>query len=436
MDSHDRRRARVALLFSFSSFFVFPALPLGHTVALTIPVALAGLLVLVAVPRLRVVDWSPYVWLVAPALATGWYVLVAGSAFAPGIVPKAVVAMAMSLVVIIPAGRLLRAGYGEQFVLGAALAIAAHAALGAYQVAAFARSEFPFGGLMATNPGMALLAEDPETYAEYVKRPFGLFAEPSAMAACVGPWLILIARALFSHSGPSPRLRTAILTVALLGGLWLVVVSKTGMAAPIVAGTALIALGAAFSRRHRSVARRTAALTLGGAVALAAVVWLTENARSRFDLSENDSWQARFESLGVGTRSLVTAMDSGDRLLGGLGPGQAYYAVNSSDRRYQAGHGVTAVWSVGLNYALENGLLGIVALLWLAACAAWSIWASGDRFAGAVCAAVWLTGILFATSYVGQPALWTGLAALLSWRSVAGHEPEAQPLQAAPVPAV
>jgi hypothetical protein len=113
-------------------------------------------------------------------------------------------------------------------------------------------------------------------------------------------------------------------------------------------------------------------------------------------------------------------------MLGGVGPGQAYFAVNSSDRRYQAGHGVTAVWSVGLNYALENGLPGIAAMLWIAACAAWSIWASRDRFVGAVCSAVWLTGIFCATSYVGQPALWTGLATLLSWRFVAPPESEMQ----------
>jgi hypothetical protein len=431
MDREDRLRARVALLLSFSSFFVFPALPVGRTAALTIPVVLAGGMVLASLARVKLSECSAYAWIMIPALASGCYVLFAGTAFAPEVVPKALVVMAISLIVVIPALRLLRAGYSDEFVLGAALAIVVQAALGAYQVVAFARSEFPFADLMNTNPGQALIAQDPDTYAEYVKRPFGLFAEPSAMAACVGPWLVVIARAVFSRSSGVARPRTWVLALALASGLWLVVVSKSGMAVPIVVGTALTGCAAGFSARRRGIATRAAALVLGGAVALASVTWLTQNASSRFDLSENDSWQARLESLQVGVRSLAASLDSKESLLGGVGPGQAYFAVNSSDRRYQAGHSVTAVWSVGLNYALENGLLGIVAMLWVAACAVWSIWASRDRFVGAVCAAMWLTGILFATSYIGQPALWTGLATLLSWRFVARPEPEAQLLPVA-----
>jgi hypothetical protein len=426
MDKSDRLRARVALLVSFSAFFVFPALPIGRTAALTIPVALASVIVVASLLRLKLSECSPFAWIMVPVVVSGWYVLFVGTALAPEVVPKAIIATAMSLVVVIPAVRLLRGGYGDQFVLGAALAILVHAALGAYQVFAFERSEFPFGELMNTNPGLALVAQDPETYAEYVKRPFGLFAEPSAMAACIGPWLVVIARAVFSRSGRGSRRRTLVLAGALASGLWLVVASKSGMSAPIVVGTALTAFGAAFSWKRRSVATRTAALVLGGAIALGSVIWLAENASARFDLPENESWQTRLESLKAGARSLAASIDSGGSFLGGVGPGQAYFAVNSSDRRYQAGHGVTAVWSIGLNYALENGLLGVAAMLWVAACAAWSIWGSRDRFAGAACAAVWLTGIFFATSYVGQPALWTGLAALLSWRFVARPETDTQ----------
>lgn len=425
MPRNDRLSARLALLLSFSSFFVFPALPIGRTTAITISAALSGIVLLASFRRLKVAECSPFAWMMAPTLVTGWYVSFVGSALAPDVVPKTIIATAIAVVVVIPALRLLRAGYGDQFILGAALAILVHAALGAYQVFAFERSEFPFADLMNTNPGMALVAQDPETYAEYVKRPFGLFAEPSAMAACVGPWLVLIARAVLSPSGGGSRPRTVVLALALASGIWLVVASRSGMSAPIVAATALTALAAAFARRRRSIATRAAALVLGGAIALGATMWLTKNASSRFDLPENESWQARLESLGVGVRSLAASLDSRDYLLGGVGPGQAYLAVNSSDRRYRATHGVKAVWSAGLNYALENGLLAVAAMLWLAACAAWSIWASRDRLVGVACAAVWLTGIFFATSYVGQPALWTGLALLLSWRFVTRPEPDA-----------
>ena len=222
MVSQDRRRARLATLVSFSSFFVFPAIPVGRTGALTIPFFLAAALAVIWLRRLRTSEWWPYAWIMAPLVVSGCYVLIVGAALAPAVVPKAVVAVALPLFVLIPARHLLRGGYGERFVLGAAYAILVHAAVGAYQVFAFERAQFPFAELMRTNPGMAMSPEEIPTYVEYVKRPFGLFAEPSAMAACVGPWLVLITTALFARPRDGSRGRTAILALALASGLALV----------------------------------------------------------------------------------------------------------------------------------------------------------------------------------------------------------------------
>ncbi len=413
-----RWRARLAIVVSFSAFFVFPAVPIGNTGAITIPFVLAVALALLWLPRLEPSDWWPFVWLLAPAVLSGWYVIVAGSAILPGTVPKAVAATAMSIFVLVPALRLLREGHGEQFVLGAAAAIVVHAAIGAYQVWSFERLEFPFADLMRTNPAQALLAQDPANYAEWVKRPFGLFAEPSAMAACIGPWLVAITSALFAPVRARSRARTLLLAAALGGGTWLVVASRSGLSAAVVGGCALTAIGAAFSWR-RGVGARTAALVVAAVVAVASATGLAENAKARFDIGENDSWRARLDSLQLGATALAASIPSRARFLGGVGPGQSYAALNSTQLRYRTGADVTAVWSVGLNYALENGLLAVAAMLVLAGFAAWSIWASRERLAGAAFATVWATGVFLATSYVGQPALWTGLAALLSWRCLA-----------------
>jgi hypothetical protein len=43
---------------------------------------------------------------------------------------------------------------------------------------------------------------------------------------------------------------------------------------------------------------------------------------------------------------------------------------------------------------------------------------SRARLAGTLFAVAWLSGISVGTSYVDQPALWTGLAALLAWPSL------------------
>ncbi len=417
MPSSDRRHARLATLVSFSSFFVFPALPVGHTGAITIPFVLAAGLALLWLRRLTIPEWGPFAWMIVPAVVSGCWVVLVGAALAPEIVPKAIIAVAMSLFIVVPARHLLREGYGEQFVMGAAYAILVHAALGAYQVYAFDRGEFPFADLMRTNPAQALLADDTPTYVEYVKRPFGLFAEASAMAACVGPWLVVLTTALFAPPREPSRRRTAVLALAVGSGLALVVASKSGMSVSIVAGTALTTLAAAFSWR-RNVGARAAALVLSAGIAVASTVWLSENASSRFDFGQNESWQSRLESLKLAVRTLGGSFDSGRLLVVGVGPGQSYSAINATALKYEAGSGVTAVWSVGLNYALETGLLGILGMLVLAATVAWSIWASHARLAGAACAVVWLTGVFLATSYVGQPAIWTALAVLLSWPSV------------------
>lgn len=413
----DRRGARIAALLSFTSFFVFPAVPVGRTGALTISFALAAVLAALWLPRLRAPEWAPYLWVLVPAGLSGVWVLGAGAALAPEIVPKAVIAFAMPLLVLVPARHLLRAGHGEPFLRGAAWAIVVQAALGIWQVLAFARGEFPYQELMRTNPAQALLTEDVATYVEYVKRPFGLFAEPSAMAACVGPWLVLLASAIFSRGRGRTRADTGVLALALAGGLWLVVASKTGLAVPIVAGTAAVTLGAAFSWRRGAFAR-AAALVASAAIAIASVVWLTENAAARFELARNDSWQARLESLKLGARAIAASADSPGRFVAGVGPGQSFPAIHATAVKYEAGSGVEAVWSIGVNYAMETGLLGIVAMLVLAAWATRSVWASHARLAGAAFAVVWLAGVSLATSYAGQPALWTGLAALLTWRSV------------------
>jgi hypothetical protein len=419
MPGDDRRRARLAWIVSFSSFFVFPAVPIGRTGALTVPFFVAALLAAAWVRRLRVSEWWPFAWMLVPMVISGTYVLLAGSALVPGIVPKAAVALAMPLVVLIPARRLLREGQGEPFVLGAACAILVHAAVGAYQVVAFERGLFPFAGLMATNPGMAMPASEIQTYVDYVQRPFGLFAEPSAMAACVGPWLVVITNTFFAppRAGARRLATTLTLGLAIACGMALVVASKSGLAVPIAAAVAVTAVSAGLSWRL-PLRTRAAALLVGLMIAGTSAVWLNRTASARLDLAHNDSWQGRLESLKLGARSVSASLDSSDRALVGIGPGQAYAQIQSTALKYEAGGGVVAVWSVGLTYAMETGLVGIVALLVLAAAAVGSIWSSRARLAGLLCAGVWVTGVGIGTSYAGQPALWTALATLLTWRSV------------------
>jgi hypothetical protein len=414
MTSGHRHRARVAALLSFSSFFVFPAIPVGNTGALTIPLAMAALLTLAWTWRLDASDWRPFAWMMAPPLISGFVVLLLGSALAPDVVPKAIVSLAMAFIVLVPARHLIRAGHDAQLLLGAALAVLVQSALGAYQSIAFDHGTFPFAGLMATNPGQAMTPDQMDVYVEYIQRPFGLFAEPSAMAACMGPWLSIISTALFTGRSPSRR-QGAILALALASGLALVVTSRSGQAAPTVAGAAVPAVWAAFSSR-RSALTRAATLLLGVGIACAATVWLMNNAAARFNYSQNESWQGRLESIELAVESL----QSSDHLLVGVGPGQSVAHLKSTPLRDQAYGEIGAVASITLAYAMETGLLGLVCVSWVGALIVRAVWASRARLAGAACGIPWLVGISFATTYSEQPALWTAMAMLLSWDSVFG----------------
>jgi hypothetical protein len=410
-----RGQAWLAALLAFWSLFVFPALPLGKTFALAVPYAFAGVLAVVWALRLRPSEWQPFAWLLIPMVLSGAYALVTSTALAPDVVPKAIVAFALASVIVIPTRHLVREGQGESFLLGAAIGILVHAAAGAWQLVAFERGEFPFAGLMATYPGMAMSPETMETYALYVRRPFGLFAEPSAMAACVGPWLVAISAALSTRRvGEGRRSPRVILALALVCGLALVVVSKSGIAIAIAIGAVVPIFAAALSP-GRSLFGRVATLVGSLVIAGGSTAWLLTLAGSRFDLARNDSWQLRLSSLEVGVRSLLT----GPNVILGVGPGQTGAHITTTSLGNYAAGNVDTVWSALLAYVVETGVVGLAALLLIGLSIALSIATSRARVAGGTCAAVWLLGIVLATSYLQLPAVWAAMALLLSWRPFA-----------------
>jgi hypothetical protein len=413
--ARDRRGARAAAILGFTSLFVYPAVAIGNTAAIAVPNVVAAGLVLLWLWRITASGWGPFVAMVIPLVLSGSYVLATGSAVAGGVVVKTTAVLALAFLTVIPTCHLLRAGHAAPLVHGLAAAIVVHAAVGAYQLVAFEAGVFPLRALLDTNPGLALPPETIEAYAEYVKRPFGLFPEPSAMAACIGPVLVVIAHQLLAPRGAvSGRRRPVLLALALGGGLALVILSRSGLAAGIVLAVPIPALAAAFAIRRSLLLRGFALLaTLGGVAAV--VLWLTFEAGARFDLAQNDSWQARFASAQVGVGLLNTPAN----LLFGVGPGQSVQLL----RLNATGAGdapITAVWSAALAYAIETGLVGVVSMAGRALASALAIRRGRARLVAVACALVWASGIIAATSYLTLPALWTTLALLLSWPCVAG----------------
>ena len=125
----------------------------------------------------------------------------------------------------------------------ACAAIFVHALIGFYQVRSFSHDEFPLLFLYR-NPSFKSMEEWSRVYAVYIKRPCGLFPEPSAMAASLGAWLVLLAGLLLD---PSTGKRSAgggkFAVIALALGFVLVALSRSGSTFAIMGSVLALCVG-------------------------------------------------------------------------------------------------------------------------------------------------------------------------------------------------
>jgi len=407
---------RLAVVFGFASMFVFPAIPIGHTQAIDATLVLTAALVLFH-PRIIFGASFPLLLLVMlPLVQSALATLSAGTAINPGIMPKTLVSYFLCYFPLVSGCELMRAGRLREVVLGVSFALPVHALVAVYQMISFDRlGTLPLLDLMATNPGMVMTSETAAEYAEFVQRPFGLFAEPSAMAACVGPWLLLVLIFMANQDRwPALRVHRGILALALIAGCFLMAVSQSGQAVIIVAGT-VVALLASFAGKEDAPARRSRFWVLAAVAGLvvATATALKLSFSGVVDARTDASWEVRFNAFGFLPNALLHDVWT---FLFGVGPGECYSMIQANALFAQnLPPKVGAVWSVTGGYVAETGVLGLFCIGVIAWLAAVSIWRSTARTVGIVCGLVWFTGILLATSYIAQPSIWFFLAVLLNW---------------------
>lgn len=412
----------------FSAFWAFPAMPVGNTAAIEIPSVIAAFMLIGSFRTIAWSDIAPFLMLVAPVVVSALLGLMGDRMVAPEVAFRSGITSVAYFALLVPASWLIRRGLASALLAGACLAIPLHALIGVVQEASFAGGEFPFFDIMATNPGMAMDWDKATNYAQYTRRPFGLFAEPSAMAACVGPWLTLLAGTVLlpALKGGLGRGRW-LAVVAIVSGIVLLVVSQSGQAIIVIVAIGLLIVSNSLSLPAGPARRRAVALHLAGTfVAVSAMMWFVVVAESRLDVSENLSWQSRAASLLLA----IDSLSDGWNFLTGVGPGQSHVLIVQTTLGALLRGDQTAVSSVSLTYLMETGLLGMTAFAFLGWRIRQRITTSTARLLGWACGGVWLSGVTLATSYVQQPALWTFLAVLLNWDSVAGDEAGARPLLA------
>ena len=229
----------LAALFAFLCFFPYPAVSLGASTGLQanhlVAFALVPFMVLTRLPMRHIAAVGA---LVSSLFLAGFAALLLGNGVIPGIMIKAMIAVFIAAIVLIPAGYFALPANVVPILAAASFATLIHFAVGVYQEMSYARSDFPFLGFYQ-NPSFSSVAEMSEDYALWIKRPFGLFPEPSAMTASLGPWLIVIAGVFLNYRLRAPirpatrvLLLLALVCVPLTGSM-----SSTNRGLPSAAGT-------------------------------------------------------------------------------------------------------------------------------------------------------------------------------------------------------
>lgn len=410
--------------FTLACFLPYPALSIGSSNGLQISQAMTLLAVPVLAARAPGRPLVALVALLTPVFASALFNTMRTSTPEPEVLLKEAVSLSLALVVLWPGGWLARRDRFRAAMGLAAVAIVGHALLGLYQVYAFSHEEFPLLWLYR-NPSFKEMESWSDLYARYIKRPCGLFPEPSAMASALGPWLaVLTGRLAGSATGMPARDGTRWLTfAAVAAGTGLLVLSRSGAVLAVMLGAFVTLAG----RPWPFADRRQQWLFWGGA-ALAAPLVLAGLAVYQF----SSGLDQRIESSwGLRSKSIVEALTANREpvdLLTGVGAGQSptiiRRAMNGVPRPKDQDD--MAVFSLAACYYMENGLIGAAALLGVLVAAVRAVYRSSARALGAGGLIAWIVAVTVTTSYMALPSVWLFLAAALSWDSIFPRNPRAE----------
>lgn len=417
-----RSTVRRALLAGglFAGFVPYAAIPYGRSSAVQVSQALliaAGVLgdrvkrrVLVALTVLLV---APLVVALAASVARH------NLLYSSGIGVKASINLSLSIATMVGASAIVELRDCAWIVKALSSAIFVNAVVGLYQYTSFHAGRFPLGWMYVLNPTFAPWNADAiDAFLIAGPRPFGLFSEPSAMAACIGPWigvlvvmLVLVDRGGFAFSA-GWRWFTALSTAA---GALLVAASSSGISLFAIVGLLIVIGRLALNRRNargmlaeglasRRVLRGLLAL-MGGAGVVGVL-----RLESRYGTNGgtiNSSWSLRASSIAYGVNLWL---DSASHFVFGLGPGQVPVVMSKFPRGFVKSYGfvrIVTVWSILIKYIVETGMVGLVSVLSVVGRSLGGVLrAAGQRVEWATIFIVWLVGVIATTSYSTLTPVW------------------------------
>jgi len=410
--------SRAAWLFAFACFFPYPALAIGGNTGLQVSqaAALAAIPFLVARPPGR--SFWAILLLLSPVFVSMFLNHMFADVPSPNALVKQSIAIALAVLVIWPADWLADRDLFREVLAAAGAAIVLHSLIGFLQLYSFSKDQFPLLFLYV-NPSFLSMEEwghDVHDYARYVKRPCGLFPEPSAMAASLGPWTVLLA-GLLLNPGLRRRLgwrRAWPVIPPVACGCLMLALSGSGSTFALMAALLVICAGEVWRMVH---APRPSQLVMVALVLLSVASVLgyaisqlgSEHLESRID----SSWGLRAASIRMG----LTLNSDPLNVAVGVGPGQSSPIIKShwSGPPIPKNQVDVAIFSVAACYYAETGLLGAAALLAVLGMAMGAIVRSSAVLLGLCALGSWLVGVVVTTSYCALSPVWLFLGVVLSW---------------------
>jgi hypothetical protein len=425
----------------FTGFVPYLAIPIGNSSGLQLSEVLLIIAGLLGNYRTRQRLIVIMFILTSPMLVSLAAVAIAGDESALSICVKSLIAFIVAASTLIGAAAICDKKDLQVVVIAVSAGIFANGSFGIYQIHAFTAGHFPLASMYGLNRSFASPAKSAAVYVQYVRRPFGLFSEPSAMAATVGPWAlaVLVLFAAKGSVGSSLGRFTRLWVVASIGlGLLIILLSRSGFVAFVL--LLVVAEGIAIVLHNREYLRsevlggwrRRAVLPKGSVAALAAgiaVVVTGVLVSLSAKASTDSSWIARGRSITAGVRLLIATPRS---IIVGVGPGQSSHLISSS---------VFALTSFGFaspgaidsliwQYCVENGAFGCVAILFVLRAVITSIRRSSDSYMGIVVFVCWFIAMCVVTGYSALTPTWLLLGMLLSWNN---YFPPSDPVGPQPV---
>lgn len=404
--------SRLTFVFVTACFFPYPAINIGRSTGLQA----SQILALLAVPLLLVRRDSVRQLVAIASIEAGLAISFLVTAIVNPhsditLMAKDVVAVLLAISVMGPAGWIAARGRVHAVLSAASVGVLFQSLVGAYQVVSFRAGRFPLLSLYH-NASFASLEKVATIMALYERRPFGLMPEPSAMAASLGPWVILLAACglISTRAVDISRPMRWLALLAAVSGTGLVLASRSGYVLTLIPVLgALIVLWAVKSIRRMKRSASIPLVTFAALVTALGGLALVAEMGPRFAsvAASGDSWHIRFLSITTGL-SFMTA--NAKTVIVGVGPG-----ISPGLIQHSVAASAQAIDSVTVTYLVEAGVVGGCVAAVIFAFVIRSIVNSSQRATGVLCLLAWLASVIATTSYFPLSPIWILLGLLLSW---------------------